>query len=95
MSSCCRRYRPVNDLVARQLWEESHRESNRRHGTGARLRELHLISGLVLPIWPEIEKCLQRQLKPSERRLNVIRLETSGAPARLPLRDVVRCLQRS
>ena len=90
----------MNDLVARQLWEESHRESNRRHGTGARLRELHLISGLVLPIWPEIEKCLQRQLKPSERPperhppgdLGCACQDTHTPP---PPPPVVSCLQRS
>lgn len=74
-----RRYQPVNNLVGRQMWEETYSESRRQHGTGNRLRELHLIGGLVLPIWPEIEKCLQQQTKASLRRLNVVRLETTGA----------------
>lgn len=73
-----RRYQQVNASLAKQMWVEAHASSNRQHGTGNRLRELHLLTGLVLPIWPQIESCLSQQLKPSQRRLNVMRLETTG-----------------
>ena len=74
------RYQQVNASVAKQMWVEAHTSSNRQHGNGNRLRELHLLSGLVLPIWPQIESCLSQQLKASQRRFNVMRLETTGAP---------------
>lgn len=72
------RYQNVASLVARQLWEEAHLESERQQGVGSRLRELQLLSGLVLPIWPEVEMCLSQEVRASQRRLNVMRLETTG-----------------
>lgn len=72
------RYAKVDELVARQLWEEAHRDSNLFHGYGNRLKKLHFVSGLVLPIWPQIEQCLGSQIRHADRRLNVMRLETTG-----------------
>ena len=72
------RYAPVDELLARQLWEEAYSESNLFHGFGNRLKKLHLVSGMVLPIWPEIESVLSSQIRQADRRLNVMRLETTG-----------------
>lgn len=41
---------------------------------------LYLISGLVLPVWQEVKRVLAAQPRPAERRLSVIRLETTGVP---------------
>lgn len=63
--------------MAHQMWQEAFSEGN-KFGFGHRLRELHLLSGLVLPIWPELEKILEQQSRAHERRLNVVRIETTG-----------------
>ena len=71
------RYKKVNDEMAYQMWHELYSESN-KFGFGHRLRELQILSGLVLPIWPEVEKVLKQQSRVYERRLNVVRIETTG-----------------
>ena len=67
--------------MAEQMWQEAYSESG-KYGFGHRLRELHLLSGLVLPIWPELERILKQQSRVVERRLNVVRLETTGGAFR-------------
>jgi len=52
--------------------------AERRSGTGARIQTLYLISGLVLPVWQEVKRVLAAQSRPVDRRLHVIRLETTG-----------------
>lgn len=72
------RYRKANELLAHQMWQDTYSESN-KYGFGHRLRELHILSGLVLPIWPDLERVLKQQSRVYERRLNVVRLETTGS----------------
>ena len=47
--------------------------------TGWRVRELVLIGGLVLPIWGMVEQALVKQHRPTDRRMHVLRLQTTGA----------------
>ena len=81
----------MDELVARQLWEEAYSESNLFHGQGNRLKKLHVICGMVLPIWPQIENCLNKQIRQIDRRLNVTRLETTGNPLLPTLFLVAAC----
>ena len=69
----------MTDAIAHQMWRDTYSESD-KFGFGHRLRELHILSGLVLPIWPEVEKVLKQQSRVYERRLNVVRIETTGKP---------------
>ena len=48
---------------------------------GARIQTLYLVSGLVLPVWQEVKRVLAAQQRPVDRRLHVIRLETTGVRA--------------
>lgn len=52
--------------------------AEKRSGAGARIQTLYLISGLVLPVWQEVKRVLAAQSRPVDRRLHVIRLETTG-----------------
>lgn len=65
---------------AERAWTEAHEAAAARRGrAGARVQELHLVSGLVLPVWQEVKRVLAGQPRPTDRRLRVIRLETTGA----------------
>ena len=46
---------------------------------GWRVRELVLIGGLVLPIWGMVEQALVKQHRPTDRRMHVLRLQTTGS----------------
>ncbi len=79
-----RRYDRVDRARAGRVWAEAYEASaQKRTGAGARVRVLYLVSGLVLPVWQEVKRVLAAQPRPAERRLSVIRLETTGA--RMPV----------
>ena len=46
---------------------------------GRRVQLLHILAGLIFPIWGTIEHALSSQERAIHRRLRVYRLETSGA----------------
>ena len=82
MSVC--RYKRLDRARAGKAWSEAYESAaQRRTGTGVRIQTLYLVSGLVLPVWQEVKRVLAAQQRPIDRRLHVIRLETTGAP---PLR---------
>ena len=56
--------------------QKSEKGSNAK--TGWRVRELVLIGGLVLPIWGMVEQALVKQPRPTDRRMHVLRLQTTG-----------------
>lgn len=58
---------------------------------GWRVRELVLIGGLVLPIWGMVEQALVKQHRPTDRRMHVLRLQTTGWLACLPSPVVAVC----
>lgn len=76
-----RRYDRVDRARAGRVWADAYEAAaQKRSGPGVRVRVLYLISGLVLPVWQEVKRVLAAQPRPAERRLSVIRLETTGAP---------------
>lgn len=74
------RYERVDRARAGRVWSEAFEAAaQKRSGAGVRVRVLYLVSGLVLPVWQEVKRVLAAQPRPADRRLSVIRLETSGA----------------
>jgi hypothetical protein len=72
----------VDRQRASRVWSDAFETAaQKRPGVGARVRTLYLISGLVLPVWQEVKRVLAAQPRPIDRRLHVIRLETTGAGA--------------
>ncbi|KAJ3693490.1 hypothetical protein LUZ60_008970 [Juncus effusus] len=49
---------------------------------GKRLQEVYILGGLILPLWRNIEKTLNKQARASHRRIRVVRLETTGEESR-------------
>lgn len=77
MSSC--RYKRLDRAQAGKAWAEAYESAaQKRTGPGARIQTLYLVSGLVLPVWQEVKRVLAAQQRPIDRRLHVIRLETTG-----------------
>ncbi|BDA46474.1 Protein strawberry notch homolog 1 [Coccomyxa sp. Obi] len=73
------KYERLDRLRAGRVWAEAYEAAaQKRSGPGVRVRMLYLISGLVLPVWQEVKRVLAAQPRPAERRLSVIRLETTG-----------------
>ncbi|KAJ7530305.1 hypothetical protein O6H91_15G088700 [Diphasiastrum complanatum] len=50
---------------------------------GKRIQEVHILGGLILPIWGTVEKALAKQSRTSQRRLRVVRLETTSECQRI------------
>uniref|UniRef100_A0A7N0RBP2 PHD-type domain-containing protein n=1 Tax=Kalanchoe fedtschenkoi TaxID=63787 RepID=A0A7N0RBP2_KALFE len=44
---------------------------------GRRRQEVHILGGLILPIWGTIEKALSKQARQSHKRIRVVRIETT------------------
>lgn len=67
--------------AAQRLWEATYADAGRQHsgGAGARLRRISLLGGLVLPVWDAVQVALDQQMRPSDRKLSVLRLQTTGA----------------
>ena len=80
-----RRYAKLAPAEAEAQWKhqyESTAEKKNDKGSsskaGWRVRELVLIGGLVLPIWGMVEQALVKQHRPTDRRMHVLRLQTTG-----------------
>lgn len=67
---------------AKALWELSYAEEPvlRKGGVsaGGRWRRLHLLTGLVLPVWEAASSALVDLQRTADRRLKVLRLQTTG-----------------
>ncbi|GBG72349.1 hypothetical protein CBR_g11926 [Chara braunii] len=50
---------------------------------GRRVQEMHLLGGLILPVWGTVESVLARQERITHRRLRVVQLETTDDGRRL------------
>ena len=78
------RYVKVDPSEAELQWQHQYAATKDKpeKGVGAkggwRVRELVLIGGLVLPIWGMVERALVKQHRPADRRMHVIRLQTTG-----------------
>lgn len=73
------RYERVDRKRASRVWSDAFEAAaQKRSGLGVRVRTLFLVSGLVLPVWQEVKRVLAAQTRPIDRRLHVIRLETTG-----------------
>jgi hypothetical protein len=69
---------------ARQRWVEAYDAGGAAPGSGAfrlgaRKRHMLILTGLVLPVWEVVEAALARQSRAADRRLRVLRIQTTGA----------------
>lgn len=74
----------MDAAAAQKQWEETYEGAGRRRGAGAagvgaRLRRIVLLGGLVLPVWDAVQAALEQQTRASDRKLSVLRLQTTGA----------------
>ena len=78
----CHRYQRMPEEAAKQLWETAYQGAGREgpSGQGGRLRRISLLGGLVLPVWDVLQAALEQQKFARDRKLSVLRLQTSGAP---------------
>ena len=70
--------------LGRRLWQDAWQLSSRGQAgsyAALRWREVHLIGGLVLPVWEVVARALKERPRQSERRLQVVRIMLTGAPA--------------
>ena len=79
------RYVKLDPADAEPLWQQQFDAAGERQHTGVggvgsswRVREIVLVGGLVLPIWSMVERALVRQQRPADRRMTVLRLQTTG-----------------
>jgi hypothetical protein len=77
---CWGRYTKLPLGQAEKLWKQLYNRAGATQGPGARHRTHFIIGGLVLPMWTILEQVLSNQAKPADRKLNVIRLQTTGPP---------------
>ncbi|KAK9811987.1 hypothetical protein WJX73_006484 [Symbiochloris irregularis] len=80
-----RRYEQIHPDTGQRLWSSAWSSSARgQSGTNAamRWREVHLIGGLVLPVWDVVSRALKERPRQSERRLQVVRVMLTGEDAR-------------
>eukprot|EP00271_Cylindrocystis_brebissonii_P007125 TRINITY_DN20291_c0_g1_i1.p1 TRINITY_DN20291_c0_g1~~TRINITY_DN20291_c0_g1_i1.p1 ORF type:complete len:478 (+),score=90.86 TRINITY_DN20291_c0_g1_i1:186-1436(+) len=81
--------------AARAGWQEEYITSGSQcmHGpkckvgttictVGRRVQHVHILAGLVFPVWGSVELALSKQVRLSHRRLRVVRIETSGDDCR-------------
>ena len=66
------------------MWERAFEEAGAARketaaGSGRR-RRVHLLTGLVLPVWEAVQSALGELHRASDRRLKVLRIQTTGAP---------------
>ncbi|RLN03180.1 hypothetical protein C2845_PM13G05560 [Panicum miliaceum] len=71
-------------------WQEEYDASSKQcmHGpkckvgshctVGRRLQEIHILGGLILPVWGAVEKALAKQVRQIHKRIRVVRLETTN-----------------
>lgn len=76
------RYVQLSMIEARAQWELSYAEAPvlRKGGVsaGGRWRRVHLLTGLVLPVWEAVQDTLADLERAGDRRLKVLRLQTTG-----------------
>lgn len=92
-----RRYVKLDVAEAEPLWQQQfnaagERQDNGFGGSGWRVREIVLVGGLVLPIWGMVERALVRQQRPADRRMTVLRLQTTGKACSVALLTAVVCM---
>ena len=84
------RYVKLTPADAEEQWQHQFEAAAQKSEKGSnakgawRVRELVLIGGLVLPIWGMVEQALVKQHRPTDRRMHVLRLQTTGGLVRLP-----------
>ncbi|KAL9664096.1 hypothetical protein QQ045_019493 [Rhodiola kirilowii] len=84
------KYRKISSLEkARTGWEDEYEVSFKQcmHGpncklgdsctVGRRRQEVHILGGLVLPVWGTIAKALSKQARTSHKRVRVVSIETT------------------
>lgn len=84
------KYRKVTSLEkACKGWEEEYDVSSKQcmHGpnckagsyctVGRRIQEVNVLGGLILPVWGTIEKALSKQVSKNQRRIRIVRVETT------------------
>ncbi len=77
------RYTRLSAAEAQPLWERAYEEAaaaNRKETAagGGRRRRVHMLTGLVLPVWEAVQSALADLHRASDRRLRVLRLQTTG-----------------
>lgn len=81
---CCCRYEKLSESDAEDMWGTAYTAAGDTFDLGAsfrpgqRFREVLLIGGLVLPVWNVVRTALSRMEKASERRMQVLRIQTTG-----------------
>ena len=84
MLLCCCRYEKLSESDAEDLWGTAYTAAGDTFDLGAsfrpgqRFREVLLIGGLVLPVWNVVRTALSRMEKAAERRMQVLRIQTTG-----------------
>jgi hypothetical protein len=77
------RYQRLDGDTAQRLWAQAHEQAGRQRNTaGARIRRISLLGGLVLPVWDAVSEALQQQVRAVDRKLSVLRLQTTGVDSR-------------
>ncbi|KAK9819870.1 hypothetical protein WJX72_003467 [[Myrmecia] bisecta] len=80
------RHVKLPEADARRLWALAYEQAGRRADgsakAGSRVRELLVIGGLVLPVWEVVEKALVKQQRVIDRKMQVMRLQTTGESSR-------------
>ncbi|KAF8036651.1 hypothetical protein BT93_C2393 [Corymbia citriodora subsp. variegata] len=84
------KYRKMSSLEkAQSSWEDEYEVSSKQcmHGpnckigtyctVGRRLQEVHVLGGLIVPVWGTIEEALAKQARQSHKRLRVMHIETT------------------
>lgn len=98
------RYVQLSTSEARVQWELGYAEAPvlRKGGVsaGGRWRRVHLLTGLVLPVWEAVQDTLADLERAADRRLKVLRLQTTGAreivnPVPLRICPATLCTKRS
>ena len=74
---------------AQPLWERAFEEAGAARketaAGGGRRRRVHLLTGLVLPVWEAVQSALGDLHRASDRRLKVLRIQTTGEAFRSAL----------
>ena len=80
---CCR-YEKLSESDAEDMWGAAYTAAGDTFDLGPsfrpgqRFREVLLIGGLVLPVWNVVRTALSRMEKAAERRMQVLRIQTTG-----------------
>ncbi|KAL4432432.1 hypothetical protein ABPG77_001731 [Micractinium sp. CCAP 211/92] len=80
------RYAPLEPAACQSLWEKAYEAADTRQGKEggekkpavARKKRLHVLGGAVMRSWGAVQAALAKHVKPSERRMRVLRIATTG-----------------